>query len=135
MSYKNKSVCAICLRIRSENKRYCGWHKSAAAFHPTSSTRQGYVYLVDLNISEDHTKKLIKIGYSKKPDQRLKTLQAANPFCRFIACVNIRNGAKRFEAYLQRFNEPNYFEREVFSLNVDDISKSITEMSKYGKLR
>lgn len=130
----NKKLCSICTRPASENKKYCGIHNTATTFKPTNSVRPGWIYILDLKHNSE-TKRLVKIGFSKKPYQRLKTLQAANPFCEFIACTRIRNGAKRFEAYLQRLNESNYFEREVFSLDNLAIDTAVNEMKKYGKLR
>jgi hypothetical protein len=89
--------------------------------------------MIDLGYRTDSKTTLVKIGFSKNPAKRLITLQSSNPFCNFIACTFIRKGAKRFEAYLQRFNEQSYFKREVFELEKEQIEKSVAEMNKYGR--
>lgn len=117
---QNRNVCRICSRTAKRDGGYCGVHKSAKEFKPTSSKRKGWVYFIDLGFSINE-KRYIKIGFSKKIDQRLKSLQASNPFCFVYDKIFVTHGAKRLEAYTQRQCERFYFEREVFLVPTNDL--------------
>lgn len=131
----NRKRCVTCARIAALNSDYCGLHKNKDRNpfrHEITIFKKsyGWVYVIDTGLRENN-QMIVKIGCSKNPTKRLKILQAANPFCKFILRVHVNNGAKRFEGYLQRFCESYFYQRELFKIDRSGIQKVVEEIRRH----
>ncbi|MFC4163387.1 GIY-YIG nuclease family protein [Epilithonimonas zeae] len=93
-------------------------------YKATGSKYNNYVYLM-INTETS----LIKIGYSKNPLYREKTLQSQEPQIYLIACWNAN---RKIETELHRKFKNNRVRGEYFQLNFNDLKDLKNFMLKYN---